>query len=174
MCSVPQIVTENLILRGHRATDHAAALELWQNEDVYRYITGEPLSSQDVWLRLLRYSGLWDFLGFGYWAVEHLQTGAYLGQVGFADFKRGLSGFEDHHPEAGWILHPKWGGQGLATEAMTTACKWLDAQEKWQKSFCIISTGNAVSIHLAEKLGYHYTQDTLFGDEPTGVYFRER
>ncbi|MEM8490503.1 MAG: GNAT family N-acetyltransferase [Pseudomonadota bacterium] len=172
MLAVPEIKTERILLRGHRASDHDPALKLWQSEGVYRYITGKPLSAQEVWLRLLRYAGLWDFLGFGYWAVEHRETGAYLGQVGFADFKREISGFESHHPEAGWILHPEWAGQGLATEAMTAACSWLDAQGTWNKSFCIISAGNAASVRLAEKLGYRHTQDTLFAGESTGVYFR--
>ncbi len=169
----PQIVTEHLLLRGHRASDHAAALELWSRPEVYGFITGEALGSQDVWMRLLRYSGLWDFLGFGYWAVEHRESGAYIGQMGFADFRRGLVGFDGHYPEAGWMIHPDYAGRGLATEGMAAACAWLDGQEGWGKSFCIIGPGNVASIAVAKKLGYRYLLDTELGGERTAVYFRQ-
>lgn len=169
----PQIVTERLILRGHRAADHDAALALWSRPEVYQYITGEALGNQDVWMRLLRYSGLWDFLGYGYWAVEHRDSGAYIGQMGFADFKRGLVGFDGHYPEAGWMIHPDYAGAGLATEGMAAACNWLDQQQRWDKSFCIIGPGNDASIAVAQKLGYRYVLDTDFSGERTAIYFRQ-
>lgn len=173
MCTVPQITTDRLKLRAHSAADHAAATELWQTESVYKHITGKPLSEQDVWMRLLRYSGLWDFLGYGYWAVEDLSTGRYIGQLGFADFKRGLGGFDSSIPEAGWIIHPEFSGRGIASEGMQAACDWLDDHTDWERSFCIIALENKRSIHLAGKLGYCYKLDTKFGDETTPVFFRE-
>ncbi|MDP5071974.1 MAG: GNAT family N-acetyltransferase, partial [Congregibacter sp.] len=112
MSTPPQILTQRLCLRPHREQDHSAATAIWQHPEVYGSITGSPLTPQDVWMRLLRYGGLWDMLGYGYWAVEDRATGRYIGQLGFADFKRGLVGFEDHHPEAGWVLHPDAAGQG--------------------------------------------------------------
>ncbi len=174
MLRVPLLETDRLRLRGHRATDHLPAIEIWQSEEVYGSITGAPLTSGEVWQRLLRYSGLWDFLGFGYWAVEDRASGAYIGQMGFADFKRGLEGLEDGCPEAGWVLHPAWSGRGLASEGMAAACRWLDEETEWQRSACIIGPDNGASIRLAEKLGYRLSLTTKFGAEPTGVYHRER
>ena len=140
---------------------------------MYQHITGAPLSAQDVWLRLLRYSGLWDFLGYGYWAVEERESGRYIGQMGFADFKRGLVGFDGHYPEAGWVLHPEAAGMGYATEGMLAACDWLDKQNGWRKSFCLIAPDNRQSIRVAEKIGYRYVLDTQMGEDPTAVYFRD-
>jgi RimJ/RimL family protein N-acetyltransferase len=124
-------------------------------------------------MRLLRYSGLWDFLGYGYWALEERETGRYIGQIGFADFKRGLVGFDGHYPEAGWVLHPDSAGKGYATEAMLAACGWLDDQDSWPRSFCIISPDNRQSLRVANKLGYRYVLDVAFGEENVQVYFRE-
>ncbi|WP_439100737.1 GNAT family N-acetyltransferase [Congregibacter sp.] len=174
MAMVPQILTERLCLRGHLEKDHPAATALWQHPDVYAFITGAPLSSQDVWMRLLRYGGLWDMLGFGYWAVEERATGRYIGQLGFADFKRGLLGFDGHYPEAGWVLHPGAAGKGYATEGMVAACQWLDQQEGRERSFCIISADNPRSKRVAAKTGYRFALTTSFGEEETAVYFRER
>ena len=69
MLDMPVLDTPRLRLRAHRATDLESAIVLWKSPEVYRFITGEPLNRQEVWLRLLRYAGLWDFLGYGYWAV---------------------------------------------------------------------------------------------------------
>lgn len=171
---VPVIETDRLRLRGHRADDHEPAIDIWTREEVYRHITGAALTGPEVWQRLLRYSGLWDFLGYGYWAVEDRTTGQYIGQMGFADFKRGLEGVETGLPEAGWVLHPDWTGRGLAAEGMAAACRWLDEAGAWDKSLCIIGPDNVRSIHLAEKLGYLLVHSTTFGEESTGVYARER
>jgi len=170
---VPELQSARLRLRAHRSDDHAAAVAVWQHPGVYSRITGEALSAQDVWMRLLRYGGMWSMLGFGYWAIEERVSGRYLGQLGFADFKRGLVGFDGRYPEAGWVLHPDAAGKGYATEGMRAACAWLDAQSDWPRSFCIIAPGNAQSLRVAEKLGYRFTLNTRFGEEETGVYFRD-
>ncbi|WOJ97841.1 GNAT family N-acetyltransferase [Congregibacter brevis] len=174
MSTAPQIFTQRLCLRAHCEQDHSDAIKIWQHPKVYRYITGSALSSQEVWMRLLRYGGLWDMLDYGYWALEERATGKYIGQLGFADFKRGLVGFDGHYPEAGWVLHPDAAGKGYATEGMQAACDWLDQQAGRDKSFCIISEDNARSVSVAKKLGYRYVLDTRFGEEKTAVYFRER
>ena len=170
---VPEVLSPRLRLRGHRAADHAAATELWQRPEVYRFIVSEPLSPQDVWLRILRYSGLWDFLGYGYWAVEERSSGAYIGQLGFADFRRGLVGFDGRYPEAGWMIHPDRAGQGYATEGMQAAYGWLDAQSFGRRSFCLISPDNRLSLRVAAKLGFRHALDTAMGSSETGVYYRD-
>ena len=171
---VPELQTPRLYLRGHRADDHPQAARLWQAPAVYEAIGGEPLSDQEVWLRILRYSGLWDFLGFGYWAVIDRGSGAYVGQLGFADFRRGLIGFDGRYPEAGWVIHPDFAGRGYATEGVAAACRWLDDTTTHERSFCIINGDNVASQRIASKMGYRYALDTAFGETRTGVYFRER
>lgn len=173
MHEIPVLETPRLLLRGHRATDLSAACALWQSPEVYRFITGEPLSEQEVWLRLLRYSGLWDFLGYGYWAVEERASGAYVGQLGFADFKRGLLGFDGRYPEAGWAIDAGFAGRGYATEGMQAACRWLDSAGEHGRSFCIIGRNNAASVRVAQKLGFSYALETALGEEAVGLYLRE-
>ncbi|EAQ96739.1 GNAT family N-acetyltransferase [Congregibacter litoralis] len=174
MSTVPQILTERLCLRGHCEQDHPAATAIWQHPGVYTFITGAALSAQDVWMRLLRYGGLWDMLGYGYWAVEERASGKYIGQLGFADFKRGLPGFDGHYPEAGWVLHPDAAGKGYATEGMAAACQWLDEQGGRERSFCIISADNPRSVRVAAKIGYRFALTSTLGDEEIAVYFRDR
>lgn len=173
MREIPVLETPRLRLRGHCAADLDAAMDIWQDPEVFRYITGKALSRQDVWLRLLRYSGLWDFLDYGYWAVEELESGSYIGQMGFADFQRGLVGFDGRYPEAGWVINPRFAGQGYATEGMQAACAWLDAGGRHGRSFCLIGRDNPRSVRVAEKLGYRFGLDAGFGDEVVAVYTRD-
>ena len=59
-------------------------------------------------------------LDYGFWVVTDKVSGAFLGEVGFADFKRDLTpplGV----PEIGWALMPHAHGKGLATEAVQAA-----------------------------------------------------
>ena len=112
----PVLETPRLRLRPHRVEDFEALANLWADPAVTRFI-GKPSTREESWARLLRYGGLWPLLGFGYWAVEDRETGAYLGDVGFADFHRALDPAPPALPEIGWVLAPAAHGRGLATEA---------------------------------------------------------
>lgn len=174
MLHVPELLTPRLRLRGHRAEDHGPATEIWGDPRGVQHITGTPLGAHEVWIRMLRYAGLWDFLGYGYWAVEERASGDYIGQMGFADFRRGIKGLGEHGPEAGWVLHPGWAGRGLTTEGMAAACAWLDAEVGSAESFCIIGPENTASIRVAEKLGYRFAHEAPFGEGVTRVHVRGR
>jgi RimJ/RimL family protein N-acetyltransferase len=50
----------------------------------------------------------------------------FVGEVGFADFRREINPPLDA-PEAGWVLASWAAGNGLATEAMIAALRWADA-----------------------------------------------
>src|ERR1039457_5470037 len=85
---VPIIETERLKLRAHSMEDFRDCAEMWAHPDVVRYIGGRPFSGEEVWARLLRYVGHWQWMEFGFWAMEEKATGSFVGEVGFAEFKR--------------------------------------------------------------------------------------
>jgi RimJ/RimL family protein N-acetyltransferase len=87
---IPTLETGRLILRPHRREDFDSCAALWANPDVVRYIGGKPFTREEVWARLLRYAGHWQWLGFGFWALEEKETGAFAGELGFAEFMRDL------------------------------------------------------------------------------------
>src|SRR5690606_12863438 len=86
--AVPVLETPRLRLRAHRAGDHAASNALGSAPGVIEHIGGRVFTAEENWRRLLQYRGLWDLLGYGYWAVEDKAGGDYVGDVGFADFAR--------------------------------------------------------------------------------------
>jgi RimJ/RimL family protein N-acetyltransferase len=60
-------------------------------------------------------------LSYGYWAVEEKTSGRYVGELGFADFKRDIVPSIEGMPELGWALVPQFHGKGYATEALRAA-----------------------------------------------------
>ncbi len=159
---VPVLETSRLRLRAHRAEDFAGCAAMWADPIVIRYIGGKPLTAEETWAKVLRYAGLWSLLGFGYWALEEKSTGAFIGELGFADFKRSIQPSLDGVPELGWALVSQAHGKGYATEAVRAAIKWGDEKFGTERTVCIISPENVASMRVAEKCGFREYQRTRY------------
>jgi RimJ/RimL family protein N-acetyltransferase len=160
--------TERLTLRRHSLDDFAEVAAMWGDPDVVRYISGEPLSDEDVWGKMTRIVGHWSLMGFGYWVVREKATGRFVGEVGFGDFKRQLSPPFDGAPEAGWALATWAHGKGYAAEAMRAALAWGDAHFGKVRMVCLISPENGPSLRLAEAIGFReYARSTYKGSPTT-------
>lgn len=144
---------------------------MWADPDVVRHIGGQTRSAQDAWFAHLRNRGLWDILGYGYWIVRERKTNLFVGEVGFADFMRGMTPDISGQPEAGWALSASAWGKGYASEATKAAHDWLDYTLPG-RSTCIIDTDNAASIRVAEKLGYCEIGPSDYRGAPVLVYER--
>jgi RimJ/RimL family protein N-acetyltransferase len=170
MFDVPILQTDRLTLRGHRLDDFAECFAMWADPAVTRYIGGRPFTEEEVWARLLRYVGHWSLLGFGYWVVCERSTGRFVGEVGFADFKRDLKPSFEGAPEAGWVLARWASGQGFATEAVRAIVAWAD--ERFARTVCMIDAGNAASVRVAAKCGYREWHKTAYKGTPAILYER--
>ena len=82
--ATPVLETARLRLRGRTLDDFAFFREMWADPAVTRYIDGKPRSEEDTWTKFLRMIGHWSVMGFGYWAVEEKESGALIGEAGFA------------------------------------------------------------------------------------------
>jgi RimJ/RimL family protein N-acetyltransferase len=172
--TVPAVETTRLILRGHRLADFAACAAMWADPRVTRYIGGRPFSGEDVWARLLRYVGHWALLGFGFWAVEEKAGGGFIGELGFADFKREITPSLDGLPELGWTLSPSVWDRGYATEAVRAAVAWGAGHfGPTQRTVCLIDPENLASIRVATKCGYQELQRTTYRGQPTLLFARQ-
>lgn len=168
----PVLETARLRLRGHRPEDLPACAAMWADPIVTRYIGGRPFSAEEVWARLLRYVGHWAWLGFGYWAVEDKLSGAFIGEIGFADFRRDVEPSFGGAPELGSVLVPHAHGKGYATEGVRAALAWGDARFDSPRTVCMIDPENVASIRVAEKCGYRELARSTYKGLPTVVYAR--
>ena len=164
--NVPILETERLRLRGYRREDFPNRAKLWADPEVVRYTSGTPLGEMDSWARLLTIVGLWEVVGYGYWLFEEKSTGRYVGEIGFADFKREIIPSFSGVPEIGWILGREFHGKGYATEGVRAALAWGDSHFPDPRTVCIIAPENSPSLRVAEKMGYHEYARSTFRDKP--------
>jgi RimJ/RimL family protein N-acetyltransferase len=170
----PTLETARLVLRPFRESDIEAQSRAMGDPGVVRHLGGTPFSREDAWRRLLCAPGLWNLLGYGYWAVVEKDGGAYVGQIGFADFKRDLEPNIEGLPEMGWILAPEMHGRGYATEAVVAAIAWADATLDAPELTAIIDHANTASIRVAEKSGFSIREEAVYRGAPILLFRRRR
>jgi RimJ/RimL family protein N-acetyltransferase len=171
--AVPVLETQRLRLRGHGIDDAAPSAAMWADPNVVRYIGGKPLSEEEAWTKFLRYVGHWSVFGFGYWVVEEKSSGAFVGEVGFADYKRNIQPSLKGIPEIGWVLASHAHGKGYATEAVRAALAWGDAHFGAIRTACIIDAPNLPSIRVATKCGYRESTRTSYKGDEVLIFHRE-
>ncbi len=174
---IPVISTDRLLLRGHLKSDFERSAALWADPITVQYISGKPSTRQQSWSRLMTYLGHWELMGFGYWAVEEKSTGLYIGDVGFADFKRELTPSIEGLPELGWVISSGCHGRGYATEALTAAVAWGDAHfastSSIERTVCMIDPANEPSLCVAAKIGFKEYARTKYLETPTILFERK-
>ena len=173
IAKAPEIVTERLTLHGHGLKDFAESAALWSDPDVVRFIGGRPFTEEEVWTRLLRYVGHWAAMGYGFWGIRETATGRFVGEAGFADFRRELDPPFGDTPEMGWALMPWAHGRGYASEAIAAALAWGEAHfGRGARTVCMISPDNAPSIKAAERAGYRAFARTAYKGAPAILFER--
>lgn len=161
------LITERLTLTPVAVADYEDLCGLWADPAFVQHIFPQPLTSEDVWFRVLRDIGHWEALGHGNWTIRLKDGGDYVGSVGVLDFHRILEPAFDA-PELGWGLHPRFQGKGLAFEALSAALAWCDDALNAPRTVCMISPGNGPSIALARRAGYvPWVETTYKGDAVT-------
>ncbi|WP_420004196.1 GNAT family N-acetyltransferase [Arenibacterium sp. LLYu02] len=169
----PVVETERLRLRPHQVGDFPALAQTWADPEVVRFISGVPSTEEASWARLLRYMGHWQALGFGYWAVTLKAEGTYVGDAGFADFRRDITPPLNHVPEAGWVLASQFHGQGYGREAVEAIHRWAQDHTTWERSCCLFDPEHLVSQNLALKVGYVPRAELgRYNGQPVRMMFR--
>lgn len=149
----PRLETPRLILRRYEERDFDALFSMASDGGMFRYSERGPMTSDEVWSRLLRHAGHWSLLGYGVFALEDKATGRYAGEAGLGQFRRGLGEPFDEAPEATWSIVPEFQGKGFAREAAAAALRWFE-ERRHGPTVCMIHHANAPSLRLAARLGY--------------------
>ena len=142
-------------------------MALWADPIVTRFIGGRPRSREESWIRVLRYAGMWQLIGYGLWAVEEKTTGRLIGEAGFHELRRDIVPAFEGRPEAGWAFLPDVHGKGLATEVVRGFHDWAEARAGFERTVCIIDPDNGASLAVAHKLGYRERARTAYHNSPT-------
>ena len=159
------LITDRLTLTPMQVSDLPDLNALWSDPAFATAIFPTPLSTEDVWFRLLRDIGHWEAVGYGNWAIRETATGDYVGSVGVLDYRRLLDPAFDA-PELGWGVAPRFQGKGIAFEAVSAALAWCDDTLNAPRTVCMISPDNAPSHALARRAGYAPYVETTYKDAP--------
>ena len=150
--AIPLIKTARLRLRPYQAGDFPAFAALWADPGFCAQVGVPPRGESEAWSSFLRGAGQWLIEGYGQWAVAG-PGDEFWGQVGFFRAYRGFGADFDPYPEAGWVLAPRYQGQGYGREAVVAALTWFD-KAVGGPLVAIISQGNAPSLRLAAEMGF--------------------
>jgi RimJ/RimL family protein N-acetyltransferase len=170
----PEILTPRLRLRPFGPDDHMALQAIMARPETFEFSDRQPMTPGESWARLLRHVGHWSLFGFGMFAVEERTTGALIGEIGFADFRRGFGTGYDGVPEAAWTIVPERWGLGYAQEAALGAHQWVDGQKFGASTVCMIFCGNLRSLRVAVKLGYVPFRQLSHNGNPAILFRRLR
>lgn len=170
--AIPTIETGRLVLRGHVPGDFDAHAALWADPFVTRFIGGAPLSREQAWVRFLRHAGMWQVMGFGFWAVTEKESGRLIGEAGFHELKRDLDPSLDGSLEAGWGFVPDMHGKGIAGEAVGAIVAWGAAQHPGRRMTCLIDPHNAASLRVAARHGFREFARTAYHGAPIILFER--
>jgi ribosomal-protein-alanine N-acetyltransferase len=154
-------MTERLILRRWLERDRAPFAEMNADPEVMRYFL-QPLTGPDSDAMVGRIEARFEEHGFGLWAVERREDGAFLGftglattaSLGFVGPAEALLG-PPPIPEAevGWRFARFAWGQGYATEAARAALKFGFNTAELHEIVSFTSTLNLASVRVMERLG---------------------
>jgi RimJ/RimL family protein N-acetyltransferase len=151
--AAPLLETSRLRLRQFTADDWPAYAAMSADAAVMRYIgPGQVESAEDAWRTMAAFLGHWALRGYGMWALEHRDSGALIGRVGYID-RPGWPGFE-----LGWLLARGHWGHGYAREAAAVALRHAFEALQRDRIISLIRPGNQRSIAVAEAIG-----ETLHG-----------
>ena len=167
---IPTLETARLHLRAHSEADLPAMAAMWADPNVVRHLGSTPQSSQETWIRYLRYLGHWAHFGYGYWAVEERATGRFVGEAGFADYHRLTVPQVSLAPEIGWVLATEAHGKGYATEVVKAMLAWgATAFGKTRAVRCLIEQGHTASHKVALKCGFGDLALVVYGSSPAWI-----
>ena len=148
----PTLETERLLLRPLRSSDLDDYAAMREDREVLRYLVGaggEPWDRGRSSRHMAFMIGHWQVWGTGSWAVEHKETGAFIGLVGFSE-PEGWPGLE-----LAWTLARPYWGHGYATEAAREALSYAFTTCKREVVISLIHPENRASIRVAERIGEH-------------------
>ena len=139
------IQTDRLVLRQWLEKDFEQLAPYFTDSEFTEYIGGTK-NREAAWGLVANYAGLWQLLGFSYWALEEKSTSKFVGACGLwksPDWPEIELGY--------WIL-PLFHGKGYATEAAASAKKYAFETLNLSTLVSYINPNNSASIKVAEKL----------------------
>jgi RimJ/RimL family protein N-acetyltransferase len=163
-----ELETERLRFRLFRFDDFPIYEQWCARMEIMRYLGGKTFDKLTAFRHMAYLIGHWQYLGYGYYAVEEKATGALIGRCGYTN-QPGWPAFE-----LGWTIIPEYQGRGYATEAAKMLLQYAFTTLDQPRVTSLIHPDNAPSRRVAEKLGEKIEGETEVLTMPVLVYAARR
>ncbi len=148
----PVLTTSRLLLRRWRDEDREPFAAMNADPEVMLHFV-HPLGRTESDALIDRIETRFEADGFGLWAVERIEDGAFLGFTGLA-----VQTFEAPFTpcvEVGWRLARAAWGHGYATEAAIAALRFGFFEACLEEIVSFTSPLNVASVRVMERLRMH-------------------
>ena len=146
-----EVETSRLLLRRWREDDLDAYARICADPEAMRYMGGGPLTRAETERRVEKIARSWEERGFGLWAVEHKETGAFIGRIGLQFHEDWPEG--EHRVEVSWLIERSHWGKGLATEGAKASVRYGFEKLELERIISIALPQNVASRRVMEKTG---------------------
>ncbi|WP_347302807.1 GNAT family N-acetyltransferase [Croceibacterium sp. TMG7-5b_MA50] len=154
------LATPRLVLRDWQEADLAPFHIMCRDPRVMRFV-GPDLTRRQAAGEIARYRREQERDGHSFRALEHRQTGGFIGYCGV---RLGCPGTPlAGQPELGWRLATHLWGQGYAHEAAVAAIDWAFGNLGKDRVMAMTSPRNARSWRLMLRLGMRHRPELDFG-----------
>src|SRR3990167_7946651 len=146
------IETERLIIRTWQESDIEPFIRMNQDPLVMHF-QSRHLTPEETRANVALYAKHHAQHGFGIWAVEHKETGAFIGRIGIS-----IPTFPNPCNPCvmiGWFIASNYWGSGYATEGAQAVLDYAFTVLNIEEVVSFASASNAASINLMQKLGMH-------------------
>lgn len=142
--------SERLGFRRWQASDYAPFAALNANPDVMEFFPN-TLSRGESDALIGRIEAHFEEKGYGLWAVERKQDGAFIGFIGLLDVNFDI-GIEEA-TEIGWRLDQKFWKKGYATEGAKACLAYAFEKLGKKEIYSFTSTVNTPSEIVMKRIG---------------------
>ena len=155
--STPIFETKHLRLRAFALEDAEPLHQILAVKDMLRYFPSpEPPDLERVQRLVTRQIAHWEEHGYGWWAVEDLQTQQLVGWNGLQYLP------ETDEIEIGYLHAQAYWGKGLATEGAQVGIDFGFNQLLIPTIIGIVHPENIASQRVLEKIGLQFEQQAEY------------
>ena len=148
------LTTERLTVRELELSDLDALFEMYSYEGMTEYMEGLYPYEEEYAYQKAYVESMYRFFGYGMWLVFEKETGKLVGRAGI-EHREELGG----ELELGYAIAKPYWGRGYATEVCQAIINYAKEELGFPSICSLIEPENAVSIHLAEKLGFQFEKE---------------
>lgn len=152
--------TERLLLRRWRSQDLPAFAAMCSDPETMQFIgSGSTRTVEQTKRAVINFEREWDEKGFGLFALELLETNAFIGFTGLSE----PTFLPEVMPvvEIGWRIQRTHWGHGYATEAARAALDFGLIDLELPNIISIFQVENEASRKIVSKIGMRFDRQTI-------------